>query len=121
MNNILAFPNKTQDAMLLLVRFVSPCLVFIFEPLGNPSPSSFSFLNIVRSIGFREHCYVWKKYFLVLGNFSCSILWCNMGTVSYLIDTLSVFMHVIRCIISYLYGSVNYNNIFFIHAIAVYI
>ena len=60
---------------------------------------------------------MWKKYFLVLGNFSCSILWCNMGTVSCLINTHSLSMHVIHCIISYLYGSVNYNNVFFINSI----
>ena len=84
-----------------------------FVALGNTSPLSFSFLNIVRSIGFWEHCYVWKRYFLVLGNFSCSIYWRNMGKVSCLIDTLSLFMHVIHYVSSHLYGSANYNSIFF--------
>ncbi|KAM3741832.1 hypothetical protein ACB098_07G027100 [Castanea mollissima] len=37
-----------------------------FIALGNPAPLSFSFSNIVRSIGFWEHFYVWKRYFLVL-------------------------------------------------------
>lgn len=34
------------------------------------------------SIGFWEHCNVWAEHFLVLGDFSCSILLSNLGAVS---------------------------------------
>ena len=38
------------------------------------------------STGFWEHCNVWNKHFLVLGDFSCSILLCNLGAVSCLTE-----------------------------------
>ncbi|XP_076890980.1 choline/ethanolaminephosphotransferase 1-like, partial [Bidens hawaiensis] len=38
-------------------------------------------LYLVGGFGFWEHCYVWKKYILVLGDFGCSILLCNLGTL----------------------------------------
>lgn len=43
--------------------------------------------------GLWKHCYVRKRFFLVLGSLSCSILWCNMGTVSQTIFFLpGIFM-----------------------------
>lgn len=86
MNNGLIFPYILQDVMLLLVQYVSSSLVAIVWILEMHYLYLFIFfLSIVWSLGFWEHRFVWQKYFLVLGNFSCSIFLCNMGTVSCLL------------------------------------
>ena len=46
----------------------------------------FTFLVLIPvwNLSIWEHCHVRKIFFLVLGTFSCSLLWCNVGTVSFL-------------------------------------
>lgn len=68
------------------------CAVCVFIYLISLQPDFFLFISVCNffclwfclawSIGFWEHCNVWAEHFLVLGDFSCSILLSNLGAVS---------------------------------------
>lgn len=69
-----------QAVMHLLVRYV--LLLKLSFPTHAKYISFTVCLLTVWVYGLWEHCYVWKKYFLVLGDISRPILWCYLGTVS---------------------------------------
>lgn len=79
---ILADLNELQVVMPLPVRYVSSSFLVIWYPGIQVSFSCFICVCLVRSIGLWKYCDVWKIYFLVLGDFSCSILLCYLGVVS---------------------------------------